>query len=103
MGTESNVVIRFPATICSISRNGARLDVPRWALAYFHPGKMATVRIEHPALKENELRCRVVWLNDSQLAVTFAGRPKFAQLDAVIASAAVRSRPALASGADVSL
>jgi len=102
MGAESNVVIRIPATVCSISRNGARLDVPQWALSYFHPGKMAILRIDHPALKGKELRCRVVWLKDSQLAVEFAGRPNFARLDAGMAWSALRPSHVSANHADTS-
>jgi len=82
IGDESNIVIRIPATVCSISRNGARLDIPKWAGGYFEPGKPALLRIDHPRLRGRDLRCRVVWLKDSQLAVKFAGRPRFAQFDA---------------------
>lgn len=74
IGSESHVVIGFPATIRSISRGGARLKVPPWVTSYLHPGKTAFVRIEHPELSATELRSRVVWFRESQLAVAFAGR-----------------------------
>lgn len=74
IGSESHVVIGFPATVRSISRGGARLDVPPWVMSYLHPGKTAFVRIEHPHLSSTELRSQVVWFRKSELAVKFIGR-----------------------------
>lgn len=80
IGDESNVVVRIPAQVHSISRNGARLQVPEWATSYFKPGKITLIRIEHPSRQETELRCRVVWVKESEFAVTFVGRPHIAAL-----------------------
>ena len=82
IGDDSHVVLRIPAQVSSISRNGAKLQVPEWAASYFNPGKITMIQIDHPSLKETELRCRVVWLKESELAVTFVGRPNIAVLNA---------------------
>lgn len=93
------MIIRIPGTVCSISRNGARLDVPSWAMPYFRPGKTAVLRIKHPELSGTELRCRVVWFNETQLAVEFAGRLRFTHFDAAPSWFASKPPLAGASGA----
>lgn len=74
VGAGSNIFLRIPVKIHSISRNGARLHVPKWTTYYVRPGRVTNLTILHRSLKETEIRGKVVWMKDTELAVAFVGR-----------------------------